>query len=437
MRITILNQFYTPDISPTAHLAASLANHRAAGGDTVTVVASRGGYVPASADERNQDLGNPRVHRVWTPRLGKATILKRCMDYGVFYALAFWRLMTLPAQDVIVTLTTPPYIAWAAVVHKWLHGGAPRVILWNMDCYPDAAERLGVMRKGSPMSSAMRWLNRRLFRQVDELVCLDTAMVDLLLSQYGPREDEKALPTTIIPNWEPAKMFPSPFGRASAPVWGKAGSLGLDGKFVVLYLGNTGYGHEFDTALDAASMLRDEPVRFLFVGGGRRWADIERGVKQRGLTNVVMHGYVPKDETPSVMACAGCAMITLRDEALGIMSPSKLHSNLAAALPIAYVGPTTSNVDDAIVRFGCGVSLREGEPAALAAYLRRLAHEENFRNEQRRAARRAFDEAYCDSVTLRAFDAVIDGSNGADTHGSHRASDVACGEPGERFACSH
>ncbi len=433
MRITILNQFYTPDISPTAHLSASLARHRAEKGDRVTVVASRGGYVPSSADERNQDLGNPRVYRVWTPRLGKATILKRCLDYAVFYALAFWRLVTLPAQDVIVSLTTPPYIAWAAVVHKWLHGRSTRVILWNMDCYPDAAERLGVMRRGSPLSAAMRWLNRRLFRQVDHLVCLDTAMVDLLLTQYGPVEasGEKALPTTIIPNWEPAQMFPCPFGRAPAAPWVKSAALGLDGKFVVLYLGNTGYGHTFDAALDAASALRDEPIRFLFVGGGRRWGDIEKGVAARGLTNVVLHGYVPKDETPGVMAGAGCALITLRDEALGVMSPSKLHSNLAAALPIAYVGPATSNVDDAITRFGCGVSLRDGDAPSLAAYLRRIAGDASFRDDQRRRARRAFDEAYCDTVTLRAFDEVIGRVPAVGSRRSHISSSARGPEPAE------
>src|SRR6185436_1265307 len=49
LRLTVLNQFYVPDISPTAHLAASLAEHRARAGDRVTVVTSQGGYVPASA----------------------------------------------------------------------------------------------------------------------------------------------------------------------------------------------------------------------------------------------------------------------------------------------------------------------------------------------------------------------------------------------------
>ena len=29
---------------------------------------------------------------------------------------------------------------------------------------------------------------------------------------------------------------------------------------------------------------------------------------------MVLHDYVPKDETPAVMAAAGCALITLRDE---------------------------------------------------------------------------------------------------------------------------
>ena len=49
MRITIVNQFYYPDIAPTAHLAASLAEHRAAMGDQVTIVAGKGAYTAPGA----------------------------------------------------------------------------------------------------------------------------------------------------------------------------------------------------------------------------------------------------------------------------------------------------------------------------------------------------------------------------------------------------
>lgn len=409
MRVTIINQFYAPDVSPTAHLAASLAERLAKRGDAVTVVASRGGYVPASkAEARAQVEGNPSVRRVWTPQFGKATILKRCMDYATFYAGAVWTLLTMSRQDVVISLTTPPYIAWAGVAHRWMHPGAnaPRVVLWNMDCYPDAAERLGVMRRGSPMSRGMRWLNRRLFRRVDHLVCLDTAMVELLMSQYGPNPErgERPLPVDIIPNWEKAAFFPK---GAEPGEWEGAERLGLRDRFVVLYLGNTGYGHEFDTALDAAAALKDEPVTFLFVGGGSRWNDIEAGVKRRGLSNVVMHGYVAKEQTPALMAGADCALITLRDEALGVMSPSKLHSNLAMGLPVIYVGPEKSNVDDAIARFGCGVSARIGEVDRVVKAVRSMMHDSLEHASLRDKARGAFDAAYCDERTLPQFERVL------------------------------
>jgi len=406
--VTILNQFYRPDISPTAHLSASLAEYLADEGHDVTVVTSRGGYTrDAAAADRNDDDAsapdNPKVHRVWTPRLGKSTIVKRCIDYGTFYLGAFWRMLTTPRQDVIIALTTPPYIAWTGAMHKLLHPDA-RLVLWTMDCYPDAAERMNVIRTGGLLSRLLRWLNRRLFKRLDHLIVLDTAMKDLLLGQYADQAD--APPTTIIPNWEDAALFPR---DATHEPWEKASALGLDDKFVVLYLGNTGYGHHFDSTLDAAERLRDEPVAFLFIGGGKRWTELEAEKTRRGLDNVFLHPYVPKESTPNVMAAADCALITLRDNSLGVMSPSKMHSNLAMGLPIVYLGPETSNVDDAIRRFGCGVSLRGDDSAGLVDFIRRHIDRGDDYRDLRRRARHAFDHAYVDERTLPQFEAVIAG----------------------------
>lgn len=401
MRITIINQFYVPDISPTAHLSASLAEHLAQARHEVTVVTSRGGYVSASQDGETAADANPRVYRIWTPKLGKGSILKRCIDYGTFYALAFWRMLRLPRQDVVISLTTPPYIAWAGAVHKMLHRKT-KLVMWNMDCYPDAAERLGALKPGGLAAKFMRLMNRRLFRRLDHLVCLDTAMVDLLISQYGPKQRE--LPTTVIPNWEKAALFPA---EAKPQAWEYADELGLDGQYVILYLGNTGFGHMFETVIEAARRLRDEPVKFLFVGGGSRWKELEQAKAADQLDNVILHGYVPKEQTPSVMATANCALITLRDIALGVMSPSKMHANLAAGLPVLYVGPQMSNVDDAIRDFGCGVSLRNGDVDGVVAFIRAMMSDSESYATLRSRARRAFDEAYCDVRTLPQFEQVL------------------------------
>ena len=104
------------------------------------------------------------------------------------------------------------------------------------------------------------------------------------------------------------------------------------------------------------------------------------------------------------MAGADGALITLDERSLGVMSPSKLHANLAAGLPILYVGPEGSNVDEAIERFGCGTSVREGDVDGLVAAVRALRGAGDAGRGPRRLRR-----AYSDAATLPQWDAVLDG----------------------------
>ncbi|HWE93132.1 MAG TPA: glycosyltransferase family 4 protein [Tepidisphaeraceae bacterium] len=399
MRLTLINQFYTPDISPTAHLCASLAEHRAAQGDQVTVITSRTGYVTA-VDAARAD-GAVRVCRVLSTRLGSRTNLRRFLDWATFYFPAFWRAATLPRQDVIIALTTPPFIALAGALHKFLHPGT-KLVLWNMDCYPEAVERTGLIRTGGFIARTMRAVNRAIFRRADRVVCLDGAMKQLLSSQYTPRGGDAAF--AVIPNWERKALFPD------SPCDDPPAARAPGTKFTILYLGNAGYGHEFATMIAAAQTLRDEPVNFVFVGGGalRQWI---AGEKERlGLGNIELRDYISKEQTPELMRSADCALITLENPMLGVMSPSKLHANLAMGLPILYVGPAGGNVDEAITRFACGASLRPGAAQELVETIRNWMSDCSAHARLRQSARRAFDEAYCDLKALKQFDALLGGS---------------------------
>ena len=404
MRLTIVNQFYAPDISPTAQLAASLGDHRAELGDEVTVVTGRGGYVAGTGELSDSDRENPHIRRCWTPRLGKGSLLRRLVDYGVFYLQAARQLLRLPRQDVIIAMTTPPYIAWVGVLHKLLHPRT-RLILWNMDCYPDVAERLPALRPGRLPNRVLRLVNRLLFRRLDYLVCLDSEMLWLLRSRYAPKH--RQLPAAVIPNWERASFFPPVVSHLPHTPLFEAKAEAQRGELVVLYTGNMGCGHRFDTVIEAAKTLRGEPVKFLFVGGGNQWRVVEEAKRQHRLANVELCGYVSRERARDYMAEADCALITLRDGMLGMMSPSKLHANLAMRLPVVYIGPENSNVDEAIRRFGCGISLRHGEVADTVDFLRTLIRQPGRLAAFRSRARRAFETAYCDTQTLPQFDAAI------------------------------
>lgn len=414
MRVTIVNLFYPPDLAPSAHLAASLADHRATLGDDVTVVCGTGSYLggserdgpPSEVSERPGDPSEPQVIRLWTPSLGKASVTRRMGDYVAFLVGAVARLLILPRQDVVIALTSPPYILAAAVAHRLLHPRT-RVILWSHDVYPDAAEAYGTIRPGGMLSRALRAMERWLMRHVDHVVAVDPAMLRRVLSGYARDGEPEG---SVIPTWEPVALFP----RDNRPVrWAAYEEPDLAGRFIVLHLGNLGFGHRTDTIAEAAAALADEDVAFLFVGGGARFPELADEAERRHVDNVRFRGYVPREQTPAVLAGAGCTLISLDDRSIGIMSPCKMNGSLAMGIPVIYAGPTGTNVDQAINEYACGYSLRQGDVAGLADAIRHLRADPALSAELSRNARRAFEESHCDERALPRFDALLENLSGS------------------------
>jgi len=399
VRLTIVNQFYPPDISPTGRLTASLAAHRAALGDHVTVITSQG-YVTQSESKPLPDNDQICIKRLWTPQVGKRTIVHRCLDYLIFYLSAIWAALWLPRQDVVICLTTPPFIVGVGVLHKLIHRKT-KLVLWNMDCYPEVAEKAGVIREGGAISHILQFLNRHLSNRLDHIVCLDKPMKSILTL----RNRRHSVPTSIIPNWEPLSHFPKQVIESRRDT--------ARDSFIALYSGNLGHGHSLDTLIEAAQRLqqRKTRARFIVTGGGVGMAELERKITAQKLTSFELLGYVPEDRLRQIQQDADCAIITLRDEMLGIMSPSKLHANLAMGQPVLYIGPRGSNVDTAITHYQCGISLRNGDIAGLVDAIDTMADSPSLKQSYAHHARSAFEDKYCDLKTLPLFDLIIDLTN--------------------------
>ncbi len=78
------------------------------------------------------------------------------------------------------------------------------------------------------------------------------------------------------------------------------------------------------------------------------------------------------------------------------------------SLPTLYIGPVGSNVDEAIERFDAGASLRHGDVEGVVHFINELRTHTDRLQALRINARRAFDDAYCDTQTLPQFDRVLD-----------------------------
>lgn len=87
--------------------------------------------------------------------------------------------------------------------------------------------------------------------------------------------------------------------------------LGLDGKFVILYVGAHGIANDLMQLIEAAALLAGTQAYFLLIGDGMQKQMLMQEVKERGLSNVSFLAPVSKEKvfTYIRMADAGVAVL--------------------------------------------------------------------------------------------------------------------------------
>lgn len=335
------------------------------------------------------------VHRVRTTRFGRDNLVGRAVDYLSFYLAAGWRLWRVArAGDVIVAKTDPPLISVvASVIARWR--GA-RLINWVQDVFPEVAEALGVRVLAGPQARLLRRLRNAGFRSAAANVVLGESMAAVVARAGAP-----ASRIRVIPNWADKEAI-LPVAAVGNPL---RREWGLDGKFVVCYSGNMGRVHEFSTILDAAHILssRLEPILFLFIGGGAQRRYVEEGARGRGLLNVQFRPYQDRASLAYSLGVGDVHLVSQIPEVEGYVFPSKLYGILAAGRPVVFIGDPAGDISALVARERIGVAVRQGDGAALAEQLLRLAGDAGVREDMGARARSLLCERYDKRIAFNAW----------------------------------
>ena len=115
MQILLLNQFYPPDVAPTGQVLHDLARVLSGRGHQVRVVCSRRSYDGGQRFPARETLDGVEVLRLPALGFGRRSFLGKAADYLSFCAALLWRLTFLrPKPDLVLALTTPPYVGLLA-----------------------------------------------------------------------------------------------------------------------------------------------------------------------------------------------------------------------------------------------------------------------------------------------------------------------------------
>ncbi|MBA2685326.1 MAG: glycosyltransferase family 4 protein [Gemmatimonadaceae bacterium] len=238
----------------------------------------------------------------------------------------------------IVFLTTPPLLSFVGWLGRVLRGR--RYAIWSMDLHPEAEVAAGMLDRRSVLGRLLFWANGRGYRGADFVIALGPYMRDRILAQ-----GTKAERIEIVPVWVDGDEI-TPTLRAENPL---VSELGLEGKFVVAYIGNAGLAHEFSDLLGAMNALKDHPrIHFLFIGDGPQRARIEKYAADNAIRNFSYRDYYPRERINSVYGLADVHVVTLGAPFVGIAIPTKAYVSMATARPVLFVGPERSETADAI-----------------------------------------------------------------------------------------
>jgi colanic acid biosynthesis glycosyl transferase WcaI len=378
MRVLLINQVFFPDVAATAQHGHDLARDLVRHGHEVSAISSRSLYgQKGAALPSRETVDGIEIHRVGRSFFGKAGIIGRFADFGLFYVAAIVKALLLPRHDVVVCFTTPPFIAAVGRILKAVKG--TKFVYWVMDLYPDVAVAAGVLSKRGFSTRILERVNRWCLRGADAVVVLGRCMRDRVIAKGVPESTVQ-----LIGVWGDREELES----SSREENGYRKEWGIADRLLVMYSGNFGIGHEIDTFLEAAKSLRDDDrIRFAFVGGGKRKDRVEAFVRDAELSDTcTIAEYQPRERLGELLGAADLHLASMLPGWSGVMVPSKLFGILAAARPVVFIGPEDSEVAQVIKELDCGSVVAPGDADALCRMI--LAAVENP-DERSAAGRRA------------------------------------------------
>lgn len=399
LKLSIVTQFYPPDYAATGQLIEELATHLGYQGMQVYVFTGQPGYAfrkstAPQIEHADQILvQRSRTARIWPQRIRGKVVngLLFCLRAGLHL------LKTACRRDVLLITTAPPYLPILGYLAN-LCFGLPYVCLLY-DLYPDIAVELKVVSEQHWVVRFWEWINRSTWARAKGIIVLSSAMKERIVAKHP----QLANKISVIPSWaNPDWIVPI----AKQDNW-FAHKYNLTNKFTVLYSGNMGRCHDLDTILEAARALQNQPIQFVFVGGG---AKLEACIEQThswGLSNCLFLPYQDKQVLPYSLTACDLSLVSIDAGMKGLVAPSKLYGMLAAGRPVAAICEPGSYLRQLVAEAGCGKSFANGDGVGLAEFICHLAKHTDLTNQMGRAGRHYLESHFTLEIVAKQYSKVL------------------------------
>jgi glycosyltransferase involved in cell wall biosynthesis len=385
--LTLLTQYYPPEIGAPQVRLSELAAHFVQRGHSVAVLTAMPNYPTGKIYPeyggllRREVREGVNVIRTFIYPTQKVDFIPRLTNYFSF-VLSSGTLgsILLGPVDYLLVESPPLFLGLAGV---WLSRLKHARLIFNVaDLWPESAVHLGVLRPGSLAYRLSAWLERFCYRNAWLVSGQSKSILADIIKRFPDH------PTFHLSNGVDTQLF-----RPDRQTEEARATLHSTGNCVALYAGLHGVAQGLEQVLNAAKALSvGTSVQFVLVGDGPEKQTLLERVRQLDLNNVRFLAPRPAREIPALLATADLVLVTTKTYIPG-MVPAKLYEAMASGRPVVLVA--TGEAAEIVREYQAGIVVEPGDIPGLTQAVQTLQARPDLRRalgeNGRRAAAQHFD----------------------------------------------
>ena len=352
-RIWIVSEYYYPIVTSTGFYMTEIAEFLSRKGMDVHVICTgakyneTASYVMKKYEEHNGVI----IHRVLALGIDKNDFIKRALRILASSMCLFFLLKKVKKGDELLVVTNPAFLLVFMPLISFLKGIRYKLLVH--DIFPENMVAIRRMKDSSFAYHFFRVIFNKSYSNADVCISIGRDMREILRKKTQGKTN-----IVLIPNWADNEDI-TPLCKKETFLYKK---LHIS-SFIFQFAGNLGHAQGLDNILSAITLIDNEDISFLFIGGGAK-ADVIREFS-RNRENVICLGFQDRSHQNDFLNMCDVGIVTLSDGMYGLGVPSKSYNIMAAGKPILYIGDENSEIALCIKEYSLGWVVVPDDPYAL------------------------------------------------------------------------